>query len=365
MTSSKAKYMLIEQSIINKIKKNIYQPNEKIESEHELCSIYQASRITVRRALDDLCAQNILYRRQGAGTFVHENARNFIGSNDKKQIFVITPYFSRLMSNVAQTYLPKIYENIDNDRYTVSTIMEPANEMYEQEFVDNIQNQNAAGIIYYYFERESVLEKLKQLDIPVVLVDIEPKGNPFDMVTGEDFESAYRTTLSLIHNNCKKIGFFSQFPVGMSTSDLREAGIRQALADNGLEAKEEWFCHCAVRRSLIERGDSGWLLEASEKYLKENPDLDAVVTANDDSAFPLLGAAQELKISIPEHLKVISYGNYSMCNLPLINLTSYEQNLGKYAEEAAKLVCERIEGKLPALVQRRIIKYKLIKRGTF
>ena len=66
MTNSKAKYMMIEQSIIDKIKKNVYRPNDKIESEYELCNIYHASRITIRRALDDLCVQNILYRRQGA-----------------------------------------------------------------------------------------------------------------------------------------------------------------------------------------------------------------------------------------------------------------------------------------------------------
>ena len=33
MTNSKAKYMMIEQSIIDKIKKNVYRPNDKIESE--------------------------------------------------------------------------------------------------------------------------------------------------------------------------------------------------------------------------------------------------------------------------------------------------------------------------------------------
>ena len=365
MTNSKAKYMMIEQSIIDKIKKNVYRPNDKIESEYELCNIYHASRITIRRALDDLCVQNILYRRQGAGTFVHENAKKFIGSGEKKQVLVITPYLSRLMSNVAQTYLPKIYENIDNNRYTVNMVMEPANEEYENEFINNLQSQNVAGVIYYYSDRVSVLEKLRQLGIPVVLIDLEPKDNPFDIVTGEDFESAYRATLNLINCGCRKIGFFSQFSIGMSTSDLREAGIRQALEDNDLHLEEKYFCHCVPDSALVENRDSNWLLEAAETYLKQNQDLDAVITANDDSAFPLLGAAQELNISIPEKLKVISYGNYSMCNLPLINLTSYEQSLGKYAEEAIKLLCERMEGKLPNLVQRRIVKYKLIKRGTF
>lgn len=365
MTDKKSKYMLIEQSIVDKIKRGGYQANEKIESEYELCGIYKASRITVRRALDDLCASNILYRKQGAGTYVQENARHVIGTVDKKQIFVITPFLSRLMSNVAQTYLPEIYENIDNDRYTVNAVMEPAKEEQEQEFIDNIQKQNVAGIIYYYFNRYSVLEKLRQLNIPVVLVDIEPADNPFDFVTGEDFESAYRATLNLINNRCSKIGFFSQYTVGMSTSDLREAGVRQALKDNGIEPEERHFCHCSDSEIKNDTSNYCWILDIAERYLKKNPDLEAVVTANDDSAFSLLGAAQVLKIQIPEQIKVISYGNYSLCNLPSINLTSYEQNLGKYAAEAAKLLVQRIEGDLPGIQQRRTIRYRLIKRGTF
>ena len=47
-----------------------YQPEEKIPSEPELSELYSLSRITVRRAVDELCAQGYLVKKQGKGTFV-------------------------------------------------------------------------------------------------------------------------------------------------------------------------------------------------------------------------------------------------------------------------------------------------------
>ena len=282
----------------------------------------------------------------------------------KKPIYVITPYFSRLMSIVPHTYHLQIYENIDPERYFIITMIEPDLEENEQTFVDSMKAQGVAGIIYYYYDRQSLAEKLKTAGIPTVIVDIEPENNPFDTVTGEDFDSAYRTGLNLLAGGYRKIGFFSQFEKGMSTSDQRERGLRQALRDNGAQYREEQFFHC--REIGEQRYDRySWLLSKAHIFLDENPDLEVVITANDDVAFPLLGAAQERKIRIPEDLKIISYGNYSLCSLPLIGLTSFEQHLKNYASEAAKLLMERIERRLPALAQRRTIRFDMIRRRTF
>ena len=47
-----------------------WKPGESIPSEMELAARYQVSQGTVRKAIDALAAENILFRRQGKGTFV-------------------------------------------------------------------------------------------------------------------------------------------------------------------------------------------------------------------------------------------------------------------------------------------------------
>lgn len=48
----------------------VLEADRPIPSEAELCRIYNVSRITVRKALNDLVHEGMLYTRQGKGTFV-------------------------------------------------------------------------------------------------------------------------------------------------------------------------------------------------------------------------------------------------------------------------------------------------------
>lgn len=49
-----------------------FAPGDRVPAEPELCEAFRVSRITVRRAIDELEAEGLLTRRQGSGTFVAE-----------------------------------------------------------------------------------------------------------------------------------------------------------------------------------------------------------------------------------------------------------------------------------------------------
>lgn len=68
-----AQYKQIERDILDRISTGYYKKNDMIPTELELASTYNVSRVTVRRATDNLVAQKILYRVAGAGTFVAQN----------------------------------------------------------------------------------------------------------------------------------------------------------------------------------------------------------------------------------------------------------------------------------------------------
>lgn len=67
-------YNQVVEGIRAKIESGAYKINSKIPTEPELCEEYGVSRITVRRAVEELEAEGLLVRRQGKGTFVTEKA---------------------------------------------------------------------------------------------------------------------------------------------------------------------------------------------------------------------------------------------------------------------------------------------------
>lgn len=63
-------YKQIKDSIIQQLVSGDWRPGDKLPSEFELAARYGVSQGTVRKALDELTAQNLLVRQQGRGTFV-------------------------------------------------------------------------------------------------------------------------------------------------------------------------------------------------------------------------------------------------------------------------------------------------------
>jgi GntR family transcriptional regulator len=70
-------YQQIKALLVTALDAGEWKPGEAIPSEIELAARFQVSQGTVRKAVDELAAENLLFRRQGKGTFVatHLEAR--------------------------------------------------------------------------------------------------------------------------------------------------------------------------------------------------------------------------------------------------------------------------------------------------
>lgn len=63
-------YYQVKESLLEKIKRRQFNVGDLIPSESELQESYQVSRITIRRAVQELVQEGHLYTQQGKGTFV-------------------------------------------------------------------------------------------------------------------------------------------------------------------------------------------------------------------------------------------------------------------------------------------------------
>jgi GntR family transcriptional regulator len=67
-------YQQIKDLILQSLQTGEWKPGEAIPSEMDLAARYRVSQGTVRKAIDELSADNLLIRRQGKGTFVATHA---------------------------------------------------------------------------------------------------------------------------------------------------------------------------------------------------------------------------------------------------------------------------------------------------
>ena len=63
-------YKQIKELLLDGLRGGEWRPGDAIPSEMELAARYRVSQGTVRKAIDELAADNLLVRRQGKGTFV-------------------------------------------------------------------------------------------------------------------------------------------------------------------------------------------------------------------------------------------------------------------------------------------------------
>jgi GntR family transcriptional regulator len=71
-------YQQIKGLILQSLQSGEWKPGEAIPSEMDLAARYRVSQGTVRKAIDELAAENLVVRRQGKGTFVATHAEQHV-----------------------------------------------------------------------------------------------------------------------------------------------------------------------------------------------------------------------------------------------------------------------------------------------
>lgn len=148
-------YQQIKALITQSLQSGEWKPGELIPSEVELAFRYKVSQGTVRKAIDELSAENLVVRRQGKGTFVatHHEAR-------------VQFRFLRLMPDAGEPHQP------ENRIFEVKRLRAPA----EVARVLDIKS----GDSVVYIRRLQVFE-----GVPTILEEIWLPGAIFKGLTAE------------------------------------------------------------------------------------------------------------------------------------------------------------------------------------
>jgi len=174
---------------------------------------------------------------------------------------------------------------------------------------------------------------IKRSGLPVVQLHMSPmycQREELDYFFTDHFLGGHMAAEHLIKQGCKRILTVLSNDSESDEYELRTAGYRQALEENGIRFEEELVVpiDCTYLK--------GYSLFNSIPEIIAN--VDGIFFQTDIQAFGFLTAAREKGIRVPEDLKVIGYDDAPVCESTIPQLTTIHQPRRKLAE----LACDRI-----------------------
>jgi len=201
-------------------------------------------------------------------------------------------------------------------------------------------------------------EELVQLGVPVILI-----GSRWDELDSFywDEETGVRLAVEhLINREHKRIGMITTH-LGSALRDARIRGYKQALAQAGLETRDEWI---AVGRTEKHAGfseESGY--EAMQDLLGADPPITAVFASSDVQAIGAWQAIRHAGMEVPDDFALVGYDDIKVSRF--IGLSSIAQNMHEVGERTADRLLYRINnpGKIDAF-RSELVESELIVRKS-
>jgi LacI family transcriptional regulator len=175
-------------------------------------------------------------------------------------------------------------------------------------------------------------ETVREVNVPIIVVDRSIKGVSADLVQVDHFKGGYMATRHLLELRHKCIGCIAG-PSSATVSADRLEGYKKALAEAGAPFRSEWIAEGDFKP------ESGY--KAARKLLKR-PEITAVFASNDLMGIGMLRFAAEHGIRVPSQLSVIGFDGIGLTKYFYPALTTVGQSIRKQGEIAANTLIERM-----------------------
>lgn len=184
-----------------------------------------------------------------------------------------------------------------------------------------------------FSDMRPLIEMLEQRNLPYVRIGPTILDYQAPYVISNDEEASYQLTRYLVSLGHTKIGFIKGHP-DHNVSTQRLAGYRRALEESGLAVEQDYLQQGYFNFSSGE--DCGRRLLG----LAQPPT--AIFASNDYMAAGVAKVASQKNISIPHELSIVGFDNAPISRYLWPTLTTIQQPIGAMAEEATRMLIERI-----------------------
>jgi LacI family transcriptional regulator len=272
-----------------------------------------------------------------------------------KTIAVVLPEVADSFFSLAINGIEAIAEE---KGYHVLIYLTHENLSREQAILKDFQSGRVDGVLMSLTAETASYQHISDLhdrNIPLVFFDRVCEEVNTAKITTNDFESSYKATQHLIDCGCKRIALLS-ISHCLSISNKRFEGYEQALKDNKV-AHEPINIFC--------ENDAVANYTFMQKIMGSPDRPDGVIATVEKFTTDIYLACKELKLSIPNDVKVVSFSNLSSASILNPSLTTITQPAFDIGKAAAVVLFKSLEKKNFTMEDESlIIPSELIVRGS-
>ena len=219
-----------------------------------------------------------------------------------------------------------------------------------------LNRQVDAFIIAPAAKTEKQIGRLKELKVPFVLIDRYFPDVKTDAVMTNNFEAAFQAVDHLVGTGRKRIAMVS-YNLELAHLRERESGYAEALKSRGIAAKKDWSINVSYQNMTAD------VAICLRKLLHPKAKVDAIFFATNSLAVAGLKIINELKITVPEEVAIISFDESDAFDFFYAPVTYVHQSIYDIGREAVDLAIRRIENG-PGKFERKVVDAKLVVRAS-
>ncbi|AHF92904.1 GntR family transcriptional regulator [Opitutaceae bacterium TAV5] len=361
-----AKHELVASVLRKEILEAGIAPGARLASEGELCERFNSSRGPIRQALATLEREALIYRVQGAGSFVAERKEGEGGHGRKRQRITVVLGFGT--DAVAVGVGAELIEGLNRARREIAPRAQLAFEFgfeHLERFLNaspvQIQAECDGLLVLPVSDADMELTRmLVSRRVPVVGCFRKVEGADIPQVYIDQDEGAVRATEFLLRYGHRKISLLTA--LGENYEPRYDAAHRL----NGYRAAFDRMGVPVDRTMLVESTLSMDSVMTVVTQLLERPPGErptALMVGGILLLAPCLVAIHRLGLRVPEDLSVVAFDDSQHAQFHAPPLTVVSQRADKAARAALKVLLDRIAGGAGENVQL-AIKPELILRDS-
>lgn len=200
------------------------------------------------------------------------------------------------------------------------------------------------------------LNSLANKEMPLIVVDRKMDNENIPKVNVDNIDGAYRGAKYLLELGHKKIAFVKGDDIAASDASIdRVKGYRKALAEFNIDSE-------VIEPGFFDREDA---YTATEKIIRNHPDVTAIFYASDMMAVGGLKALKKAGLKVPEDISVLGFDDIELASIIDPALSTLRQPRYQMGYLGMEKLIDKLEGRPKEVYEEDIIfELELIERES-